>query len=185
MPSPTSRNQPARATLVGLALAATCALSACATSSDAQTNQIYTAPEGTDVRDGDVKGLNLLVVDNGDGSGTLVAALVNRTDEDDSLVGLTAIDPDADEGASVDISVTGIEAPIELPAGKLVQLADLGPVVLTGEGVAAGQFVDVQLTFTSAGALSASIPVMLREGPYEEVPVPEPAPEAGDPVPEG
>ncbi len=189
MPSPTSRNQPARAALAALALAATCALSACGVGFDAQTTKIYTAPEGTDVRDGDVKGLNLLLVDNGDGSGTLVAALVNQADEVDSLQTIVATDTDAD-GAdeAVDLEVSGFDEPVELPAGKLVQLADGDPVIaLTGDTIAAGGFVQVTMTFTRAGSITADIPVVERAEPYADVPVPEPepAPEPEPTTPEG
>lgn len=171
MPPPTSRNQPTRRALLGLALAATCGLPACAVGTDAQTNQVYTAAEGADVRDGDVEGLNLLVVDNGDGTGTLVAALVNNADEDDSLEQVAASDPDG----GGEISVTGIDAPIELPAGDLVQLADLEPVVvLSGDPIAAGQVIRIDLAFTRAGAISTDIPVVLRDETYQDVPTPAP-----------
>jgi len=187
VPSPTSRNQPARAALAALALVATCALSACGVGFDAQTNKIYTAPEGTDVRGGDVEGLNMLLVDNGDGSGTLVAALVNHGDEVDSLQTIVATDTDADgadEGG--DFEVSGFDEPIELPAGKLVQLANGDPVVaFTSDTIAAGGFVQVTMTFTRAGSVTADIPVVDRAEPYADVPTPEPEPTPETTAPEG
>ena len=182
MPSPTSRHQPARAALVGLALAATCAVSACAVGFDAQTTQVYTAPEGADAREGDVKGLNMLVVDNGGGTGTLVAALVNNADDDDSLEQVTAADVD-DGGA---IEVGGLDGPVELPSGTLVQLAQAQTVIeLVGDPVVAGQVITINLTFTRAGAITAEVPVVMRTDTYAEVPFPEapPTPQPGEPAP--
>ena len=80
MPRPAvliSLSRPARVALLALSLAVIGTLTGCATGFGAQTTTIYTAPAGADVRTGDVKGLNMLVVADGDGGGTLVAALVN------------------------------------------------------------------------------------------------------------
>jgi hypothetical protein len=161
--------------LTAFALLLAGAVSACSTGFGAQTTTVYTAPAGADVRTGDIKGLNMLVVAD-DGSGTLVAALVNPTEDDDELVGVTATDLDSDAA----VTVTGLDAPVELPAGELVQLAaedaEAGPIGLSGDGVQPGQVLQLSLQFSRAGAISAEIPVVTREDAYADVPTP-PAPD--------
>ena len=161
-----------------MALVAAGALSGCATGFEAQTTTVYTAPVGADVRTGDVKGLNMLVVAGSDGTGTLVAALVNTTDEDDQLVEVSVADIDSDET----LTVTGLDAPVDLPARTLVQVADgeLPPIGVDGEPVQAGQVLRVNLRFAMAGAIVAEVPVVAAEGDYAEVPTPEPVTENGD-----
>ena len=178
MLSPTRWSQPSRRVLRSavtvLAAVTCCTVTGCAVGFDAQTTQFYTAPEGTDVRGGDVEGLNMLVVDNGDGTGTLVAALVNNnSDDDDTLTKITALDPDDDEAQ---VKVSGADKPLPLPAGGLVQLADTGQVVLTGDPVFAGQVLSLTLTFERAGAITAEVPVVPRDERYEDVPTPAPTP---------
>jgi hypothetical protein len=166
------RSRPARTALASVTLAVAAVVGGCATGFDAQTTTVYTAPAGADVRTGDVKGLNMLVVADDEGTGTLVAALVNATDEDDELVSLTVADIDSDDS----VTVTGLDAPVPLPAGQLVQLADgeMAPVGLEGDPVVAGQVLRINLRFSRAGAVVAEVPVVAREGDYAEVPTPEP-----------
>jgi hypothetical protein len=161
-----------------VALVAAGGLTGCATGFEAQTTTVYTAPVGADVRTGDVKGLNMLVVAASDGTGTLVAALVNTTDEDDQLVEVTVADIDSDET----LTVTGLDAPVDLPAGTLVQVADgeVPPIGVSGEPVQAGQVLRVNLRFAMAGAVVAEVPVVAAEGDYAEVPTPEPVTGNGD-----
>lgn len=174
MPRPavtsTSPRRPARALLVALALAATSAVSACATGFDAQTTDLYNAPAGSDVRTGDVKGLNMLVVADGEGSGTLVAALANTTDEDDQLLAITAGDVDEP------VTVSGLDTPVPVGAGELVQLAALEPegaggaIGLSGDSVQVGRLVPVSMRFERAGAVMADLLVVEREDEFEDVP---------------
>jgi copper(I)-binding protein len=176
--TPATSSRTARTVLVALTLLLTGAVSACSTGFGAQTTTMYTAPAGADVRTGDIKGLNMLVVAD-EGSGTLVAALVNPTEDDDELVGVTATDLDSD----AEISVTGLDTPVELPAGELVQVAaeddEVTPIGLSGDSVQPGQVLQLSLQFSRAGAISAEIPVVTREGAYTSVPTP-PTPETPD-----
>ena len=165
------------AALVGAALASTLGLAGCSTGFGAQTTELYTAPDGTDVRDGDVEALNVLIVANDAGSGTLVAALVNQTEQSDRLDSVSATDPDLGPGAGA-ITVADVSPPLDLPPTTLVQLADpavaaeIGPVVLEGDTVDAGQTLQVTLTFAKAAPVVAEVPVVPRAEPYESVPTP-------------
>lgn len=176
-----SRFRPFSAGLAAVTLVAAGALSGCATGFEAQTTTVYTAPEGADVRTGDVEGLNMLVVSGSDGTGTLVAALVNTTDEDDQLVEVSAADIDTDET----LTVTGLDAPVDLPPSTLVQVADgeVTPIGINGEPVQAGQVLRLSLRFAMAGAVVAEVPVVTAEGHYAEVPTAEPVTENGDDAP--
>ena len=160
-----------------MALMVTGGLAGCATGVDAQTTAYYNAPAGTDERGGDVKGLNMLVVADDSGAGTLVAALLNTTDTEDELVAVTATDPDTGD----ELTVTGLDSPVPLPPNVLVQLIDdtveSGPVGIGGEALEPGQVLEVSLQFARAGAVSAEVPVMTREGDYADVPTPAPEPE--------
>ena len=173
-----SRFRPSSAALAAVALVAAGALSGCGTGFEAQTTTVYTAPVGADVRTGDVKGLNMLVVAGTDGTGTLVAALVNTTDEDDQLEEVTVTDIDGDQP----LTVTGLDAPVELPPHTLVQVADgeIPPIGVNGEAVEAGQVLSVNLRFSRAGAVVAEVPVVAAEGDYADVPTPEPVKGNGD-----
>jgi hypothetical protein len=155
------------------------ALSACGTGFDAQTTTVYTAPAGADVRTGDVKGLNMLVVAQGDGSGTLVAALVNAAEdeEDDELTAVTLEDIDSGDA----LTVSGLDSPVSLPAGELVQVADgeITTIGISGEAVEPGQVLRINLRFARAGAITAEIPVVDGAAEeYAEVPTPEPTTDA-------
>ncbi|MDF2967129.1 MAG: hypothetical protein K0Q93_907 [Nocardioidaceae bacterium] len=178
---PSSR--PVRAALAAIALVLTAGLAGCATGLDAQTTTYYNAPAGIDVRTGDVKGLNMLVVADEAGSATLVAALLNTADEEDELVAVTATDPDSGE----QLTVTGLESPVPLPPDQLVQLIDdtleSGPVGVSSETLEPGQVLQIDLQFARAGAVSAEVPVLAHEGDYAEVPIPEPEPGAEEPEP--
>src|SRR5919197_357824 len=72
---------------------AVAAISGCAdTSFDAQTNAVYDAGAGSNSRGDGVDVLNALIVDNGDGPGTLSATLLlnpGEFDEDDAPASVT------------------------------------------------------------------------------------------------
>src|SRR3954454_9114528 len=83
-----------------------------------QTDQVYQPGVGVNNRDGKVDVLGAVVVSSVDGEGTFVASLVNTDQEAcDSVIQVTAEDLDAI-----------ISAPVEVPAGALVNLADTGAV---------------------------------------------------------
>lgn len=138
-----------------LALATT--LSSCGF--DYATDRNYTPGSSTNDRDADIDVLGAVVVSGQEGSGTFIATFANNlTDEAGSVESLTAVTiPDSDEEAA-NLEVADLE-PIEVPAHGMVNLADEGGVVLTGE-VASGDFVMVTIGFGNGQTVELEVPVM-------------------------
>lgn len=138
---------------------------------DAPTDQVYTPAEGANSRRGTVDVLNALVVSGDDGSGTLVAALVNNdTVNDDALVGIRGVGEY--QSVTVDVPQT------EVPAGQLLQLADDGAVGVNGAEVLPGSFVTLKFDFERGTPVSLNVPVVGNEveGDYADVPQPSESP---------
>lgn len=134
---------------------------------DAPTDQVYTPAQGVNDRSGSVDVLNALVVSGEDGSGTLIAALVNNDQEtDDTLTGVAG----AGEDASATVSIEGEQ--VDVPAGGLVQLADDGNVSVEAGRVQPGNFVELQFTFERGETITVKAPVVADEGDYADVPLP-------------
>ena len=134
---------------------------------DAPTDQVYTPAEGVNDRSGSVDVLNALIVSGEDGSGTLVAALVNNDQEnDDTLTGVAG----AGEDGSATISIEGGQ--VDVPASELVQLADDGAVSVDTGRVQAGNFVELQFSFERGETVTVKAPVVTDEGDYADVPLP-------------
>ena len=149
----TARRRTAAAALVLLAPA----LGACGFGY--QTDQVYQPAVGTNDQSGEVDVLGGVVVSSSKGSGTFIASLVNKSPSNpDQLVSVTS-----DDG-----EVT-LSAPIELPAGQLVNLADAGAVRFDGEQVDAGNFVHVTLEFGNGQKSEMDVPVVPKEGTYADV----------------
>jgi hypothetical protein len=161
--------------------ACTPVLVACGAGFDAQTNQVYQPAVGVNDRSGDIFVINALVVTDGSGAGTVVAALINETDETDTLVSVVA---SSTSGAPLESSDLG--GGIELPPDQSVQLADEGISVsgtaAAGEpgsqeegGVTAGSFVVLQFQFEQAAVVTVEAPVVIdgteHQDVYEDIPV--------------
>ena len=161
----TARHRLAAAVLV---LAAP-VLSACGGNFNQQTNQIYNPAEGVDERSGRVDVLNAMIVSSENGSGTVIATLVNNDlDREDGLRSI------AGAGDDSDLQVTP-GGPTAIPAGGLLNLAERGRNFAVGERVRAGYFVNVTFTFTRAEAITVNVPVVNGEEPeYTSVPQPTP-----------
>ncbi len=124
-----------------------------------QTDQVYQPGVGVNYRDGQVDVLAAVVVSSTDGEGTFVASLVNKdTENDDILQQVTADDVDVQ-----------LQAPIEVPADTLVNLADTGAVAVAGRTVEAGTWVRLTLTFESGETAEVNAPVVPHEDEYSEV----------------
>jgi hypothetical protein len=105
------------------------------------TDRPYTPSNGVNHQEGSVDIINAVIVSTEEGSGTFVATLSNKdNDEPATFEGLEA------SGES-DIQAEEFEA-VEIPPGGLVNLAEEGAVPVTGS-FAAGDFVEVSLTFGS------------------------------------
>ncbi|HET7736040.1 MAG TPA: hypothetical protein VFK52_08710 [Nocardioidaceae bacterium] len=151
-----------RLTQVALVLAVP-ALAACSTNFGAPTDQDYIPARGVNERSGDVDVLNVVVVSDTDGRGTVVASLVNGTDEDDTLTGVTVA------GSEAEIADARQNAAI--PAGGSANLATAGAVTASSAEIEGGRFVEVVFTFQRAGTVTVEAPVVPHEGDFEDVPM--------------
>ena len=135
---------------------------------DAQTNQFYTPAEGVNERSGGVDVLNALVVSDGDGQGRFIAGLVNNSNTtDDALTQVQGA------GDASDIKGT-LKTPIDLAPNGFVQLADKGvePVVLQGDQIVPGRFVELTMTFQQADPVTVQLPVVAPDDDFKGVELP-------------
>ena len=158
------RRSIAQATVVISAAALSLGLSSCGRGFDQPTDQVYNPAVGVNDQDSDVDVLNAVIVSGSDGSGTLVASLVNNDQEnDDELTGISA---GGDDQAQVTApSTTTIEA------GSLLSLLDEGGAKVEGESVKPGAFITLTFTFERAESVTVDVPVVEPgEGPSADVP---------------
>jgi hypothetical protein len=143
------------------------ALSACGINFAAQTDQDYNPAVGVNDRTGMVDVLNALIVSGADGSGTVVATLVNNDQQNaDSLRGVAGAGDDSGLTAS-----TG--GTTDIPAGGLLNLAEDGRVSIRGEGITPGSFVEITFSFERGKAVTMKVPVVSSsDSDYSDVPLP-------------
>ena len=116
---------PSARLLAAAAVAATIGLSGCSgTGDDAQTNQQYQAGVGANVRTGAIQLFNALAVDNGNGTATFSAAVLNTTAKPTKLTAATAKGSDGS-------AVTATIAPAIVGPGALFNTGKPGAVVLS------------------------------------------------------
>jgi len=145
-------------------------LTSCGSNFNAPTDQVYNPGVGVNDRSGDVDVLHALIVSGEDGSGTVVAALVNNnTQEADRLTGVAGA---GDDNA---IGVTGVESPIAIPADALVQIADDG-IAVTGTQIQPGRFVGLSFSFENAQTVTLEVPVVANVEEFSDVPLPSASP---------
>ena len=166
-----------RRAMVTAALTGVMALAGCSTGFDAEVLHVYDAGVGVNDRSSDVYVLNALVVDNGDGSGTLSVSLLDKSGEGDQLV---AVEAATVEGEPIQVALNA--DPLELCPEQLAVVGANAEVTLTGDNFAAGDMIQMAFTFRDAEPVRMQVPVMSRhtdvEGavnPYESV-----APTPGD-----
>lgn len=128
------------------------------------TDQEYIPARGVNDRSGQVDVLNVLIVSDTDGSGTVVAGLVNNGTEGDTLTGVTV------GGSEASVKKTGTD----IPVGGINNLGESGAVSASSQEIEAGTFVEVVFTFESAEAVTVHAPVVPHEGAYAEVPLADP-----------
>lgn len=145
-------------------------MSSCGVGFGAQTDQIYNPSAGTDDRSGAVDVLNALIVSGHDGSGTVVATLVNNNQtRADRLTGISGT------GSNSDVQVKA-GGPTTIPANGLVNLADQGSISITGKNVVPGRFIDLTFSFQhGASATLSTLVVSAADPQYSGVPLPTPA----------
>jgi hypothetical protein len=157
------RRSIAKATVVTAAAALSLGLTSCGF--DQPTDQVYNPAVGVNDQDSDVDVLNAVIVSGSEGSGTLVASLVNNDQEnDDELAGISA-------GGGDQATVTP-PAETSIEAGSLLSLLDEGGAKIEGDAVRAGAFVTLTFSFARAESVTVDVPVVEHgEGPYADVPV--------------
>lgn len=148
--------------LTSVAAIAALGLGGCSgTGMEAQTNAQYQAGIGTNVRTGAIHLYNALAVDNGNGTATFSAAVLNTTEKPATLTGATA--------KSAGGTVTATIAPAIVGKGRLFDLGKPGAVVLASPKLSAGNYVTVKLTFSDGHSVAVDAPVVTRTAIYEGV----------------
>lgn len=157
-----------RCLALACAAAALLGVAGCGSNFNAQTQQQYQPAEGINNRAGDVYAINTLVVTDGKGNGTVVSALINQAQTEDTLRSVTATD------GSAQLKVAPLpESGIVLRPSRLVQLGTEGSVRIRSDNLRAGFFVTLTFTFANAAPLELDVPVVENEedSPYADVPV--------------
>ena len=139
----------------------------CASGFGAATNRIYQPGPGLESRSGDVYVINAVIVTNGTGNGTLVAALINQVRPGDALVSTTA-----KTSTGKTLKVTGGSG-IVLPYQTSVQLNDLasggfGGIRLTGT-LQAGTVATLRFTFRHAAPVTLDVPIVTQTDQFKNV----------------
>lgn len=132
-----------------VSLAAVAAVAAgCSAVNPITTQEAYDASDGIGIEVGDVRGLNLLVITEAEGSpAVLIGSFYNSGDEDVEIA------------ASID-GATIVSVPV--PAGDTVKLGgEEGEVHVTGTAtVAPGLLAEVAFQSDATGQISEQVPVM-------------------------
>lgn len=122
---------------------------------DLATDRPYTPGEGTNAREGQVKLLSAVVVAAQPNEGTFIVTLVNNSEADAALSGISG----------GDLDVADFE-PIEVAPGEAVNLADDGGVSVTGD-FDAGVLLPLTLTFDDGSTTELNVPVVPACDHYE------------------
>jgi hypothetical protein len=134
-------------------------LAGCSLNFGAQTDQPYNPSAGVDDRSGSVDVLNALVVSGTDGSGTVIATLVNNDQaKADALKGVSG----AGKDASLQVTPGGST---DIPAAGLLDLAKDGRTFVRGQSVRAGYDVSLTFTFDQGQAVTMEVPVVPSSNP--------------------
>jgi hypothetical protein len=156
-----------RAVAAAVLLLAAPLLSACGLNFNEQTDQVYNPAAGVDDRSGSVDVLNALIVSGTDGSGTVIASLVNNDQvNDDTLRGVAG----AGQDSSLTVKPGGETA---IPAAGLLNLATQAQIEVRGTRVVPGNFVEIKFTFDRGQAITVKAPVVSADDPvYDGITVP-------------
>jgi hypothetical protein len=146
-------------------------LSSCGVNFGAQTDQVYNPSAGVDDRSGSVDVLNALVVSGTNGSGAVIATLVDNDPVNaDTLRGVAG----AGRDSSLEVTPGGRTA---IPAGGLLNLATDGRIMVTGSRVRPGNFLSITFSFDRGKAVTLKAPVVNADNPtYRNVTVPSASP---------
>lgn len=133
------------------ALALATALSSCGF--DYATDRVYTPGAGVNDREALVDVLGAVVVSGQPGSGTLIASFANNDVENSASV--TSISGTGDDS---DVTADSFQT-IQVPAGESVNLANDGGVVLKGDQIESGAFVNLEFEFGDGSSVQLDVPV--------------------------
>jgi hypothetical protein len=142
---------------------------------DYATDRPYTPANGVNDRDGSVDVLNAVIVSTEEGSGTFVATFANNNPTEGNTV--EALEAAGDS----DVTAEEFET-IEVPAGGMVNLAEEGGIPVTGD-FAAGDFVEVSLTFGGSEIIDMDVHVVTNCGDFAGLDGPEDAEQCEAPEP--
>jgi phosphohistidine phosphatase SixA len=114
---------------------------------------------------GEVQVYNGLLVANTDDTYSLSAGLLNTTDTEQTLESVT-VSPLSGEG-----SVTAEPAvPVELAPRQLFTVGRAGELAdIDGSAVELGRYAELTLTFSGAGEVDISVPIVARNASYADV----------------
>ncbi|HET7326761.1 MAG TPA: hypothetical protein VFJ14_05675 [Nocardioidaceae bacterium] len=141
-------------------------LSGCASNFDSQVQQPYTPGIGVYDKSGTAQGFNMVIVANGEGSGTLVATMLNEGEETDTLTGVE-VETEGDRTIAAELTEE-----VKLPPEQLVQLHESQAVTFSGEGMRPGWFVELTLEFATGEPIVRRVPIESHTGPYAEIIIP-------------
>jgi hypothetical protein len=131
----------------------------------APTGEVYIPAVGTNDRSGSVDVLNALVVSGQDGTGTLIATFVdNKQDTADSLTGVT--------GDNLVVTPSTFTLPAGIPVGGHLSLADHAPIAVSGQDVAAGNFITLTFTFATGEPATLQVPVVANTYEFADIQLP-------------
>jgi hypothetical protein len=122
---------------------------------DLATDRPYTPGEGSNASDGRVKLLSVVVVAAQPNEGTLILTMVNNSEDDVALNGVSG----------ADLEVAEFE-PVEVSPGTAVNLADEGGILVSGD-FDAGQMLPLTLTYADGGTTDLNVPVVAACDHYE------------------
>lgn len=128
---------------------------------DAQTDQVYQPGVGANERGDSVDVLGAVVVSEEKGSGRFISSLVNtELDQEDQLDTIT--------GSDVQVE---LPSPVALGPDSIVNLADdsVDQIAVTGEGIEAGAYTRLTLTFQSGQTTEINVPVVAAEEEFSSV----------------
>lgn len=146
--------------IAALLVALAAPLSACGF--DYPTDRVNTIAAGVTDRDGSVDALGIRIFSTERGSGRLIGSLANNTDETASLDSVTVVDGEPAEFEPVEVEPRG---------GVNLAAEDTTPIPVTGD-FAAGEFVEVELGFSTGESYVLNVPVVKNCWQYTEVPTP-------------
>lgn len=145
---------------------------------DRPTDKVYNPGVGVNDRSGQVNVLHALIVSGEEGSGTVVASLVNSNGtQDDALTRIAG----SGEDSSVSVTMNGS---VDIPADGAAQLAEEG-IAAEGQSVKPGTFVELTFSFERGENVTLQVPVVANRGDFAEVPLPGSSSPSGEASPSG